>query len=110
MKQTSGALSGVDKKAEFNPRHPKRTVTCSQATLKSRAGKRGSFPLLPTHPFLMPTLCYEIGYDVTVEEEAVEAISRLQRGTHKSLASSGDGIGRGKLSLCSFLRLCFPSR
>ena len=34
---------------------------------------------------------------MNVEEAAVEAISHLQR-THKSLASSGDGIGRGKLS------------
>ena len=58
----------------------------------------------------MPTLCYEIGYDVTVEEEAVEAISHLQRGTHKSLASSGDRIGRGNSRMFIPRRLCFPSR
>ena len=35
---------------------------------------------------------------MNVEEAAVEAISHLQKRTHKSLASSGEGIGRGKLS------------
>ena len=32
---------------------------------------------------------------MAVEEEAVEAVSHLQRETNKSLASSGDEIGEG---------------
>ena len=34
---------------------------------------------------------------MTVEEEAVEAVSHLERGTNRSLANSGGGIGRGIL-------------
>ena len=32
---------------------------------------------------------------MTVEEEAVEAVSHLQKETNRSLTSSGDGIGEG---------------
>ena len=70
-------------KAEFNQSRPRISLTRSQATLKSRAGQRGSFSLPPSPPLFNahPLLC--IGYDVNVEEEAVEAISHLQRDTQQ---------------------------
>ena len=42
-----GALSGVDKTAEFNISRPTRTIARSQAALKTRAGKKGCSLYLP---------------------------------------------------------------